>query len=223
MKWGNPLNALRAFFEILLDQVFPPKARSTRTKRRHAEQIPLQPEVHMLLGEQIVTIMDYRNRIVEDLIRSIKYDGAQYGAHLCAQILAEYLTEEIATIRAFSTKSILLIPVALHPSRQKERGYNQIIRVLNELPEEFKNGDLSKLAPEILLRVRPTPQQTRLSRPERIKNVAGAFALSEGVDLKRMHVFLIDDVTTTGATLVSAATPLTRAGAEVTLLALARA
>lgn len=213
----------RSVFEAILDVVLPLRARSARTKRRSAEDIPLTPTVHELLGVRITTLMEYRNPAVEDLIRSLKYDGSGYGARLAATLLTDYLWEEIASQRAFSQKKVLLVPVPLHSSRARERGFNQIELVLKALPRELRDGTVATLAPHALARTRATKPQTKLQRSERLSNVAGAFAVKNESAVRGTHIYLMDDVTTTGATLANAATPLRRAGAEVTLLALARA
>ncbi|MDZ4227472.1 MAG: hypothetical protein U1D26_03260 [Patescibacteria group bacterium] len=218
------IKALRTIGDVVLDAILPPRARSARTKARSPEDIPLLPTEHDLLGARITTLMDYRDTAVQDLIRSLKYDGYKHAAHLAASLLADYLREEVASAKLYSERAILLVPVPLHSARKRERGFNQIALVLHALPEEFRNGTHATLSPAILTRSRATKAQTKLPRSERLSNVAGAFALAKNAHLpKRAHVFLIDDVTTTGATLVNAATPLKRAGAEVSLLALARA
>lgn len=217
---------IRAFarsLEAVLDAVLPLRARTARTKARRAEDFSLMPTSHALLGTTVTTLMDYREQSVQDLIRSLKYDRSRHAANIAATLLGEYLLEEIASHKSFSQKRVLLIPVPLHPSRAKERGYNQISIVLDALPEDFKTGATSSLVSNILVRTKATKHQTRLSRSERLSNVAGAFAAPDPALVKDAHVFLIDDVTTTGATLVNAATPLRRAGATVSLLALARA
>ncbi len=101
----------------------------------------------------------------------------------------------------------VVVPVPLHPSRRRERGYDQadilahvIARAL-ELPCESR----------ALRRIRPTKQQAMLDAGDRLRNVAGAFKANELV--AGQDVLLIDDVTTTGATLDSAAGELRRAGA----------
>ena len=116
-----------------------------------------------------------------------------------------------------------MVPLPLHKSRERERGYNQITLVVKALPREFKDGTLSYYAPQALQRTYATPTQTKLSRNERIKNVERAFAVPESSNVKNTHIFLIDEITTTGATLLHASKPLRKTGAEVTLLALARA
>ncbi len=214
---------LLAVLEVIFDTILPLRGRAARTKARTAEEIPLAPTVHELLQTHITTLMDYRQSAVQDLIRSLKYDGSGHAAQLAAQLLADFLREEISSHRAFSQKKILIVPVPLHNSRARERGFNQIELVLRALPLEFRDGTLSTLMPGALIRTRETAQQARLPRSERLSNVAGAFSVFESSFVNKKHIFLIDDVTTTGATLVNAATPLRRAGAEVTLLALARA
>ncbi len=211
------------FFTSIADLILPRRERRVRTESRTLEDIPLVPEPHDLLGVRITTLMDYRNTAVEDLIHSLKYDGSSHAAKLAASILADYLREEIASSKTFSARKIFIVPVPLHKSRSRERGWNQIELVLKELPAEFRDGTLATFAPATLIRTRPTKPQTRLPRSERLSNVAGAFAVSDEKLAHESHVFLIDDVTTTGATLANAGNPLRRAGANVTLIALARA
>jgi ComF family protein len=217
------LRTLQRGFEMVLNAVVPLRARAARTNAREAEDIPLSPTVHDLLGVRITTLMDYRDIAVQDLIRSLKYDGSGHAAHLAAELLADYLREEIASAKQFSTQKVLIVPVPLHSARARERGFNQIEIVLKALPQEFRNGKIATYLPDALTRVRETKQQTRLSRSERLSNVAGAFAVADAEKVRKTKIFLVDDVTTTGATLANAATPLRRAGADVTLLALARA
>ncbi len=214
---------IRYACESVLDAVLPLHERSARTKARTVRDIPLTPTVHELLGTSITTLMDYRDTAVQDLIRALKYDRSAHAAELGAQLLGDYLTEEIASHRAFGKHKILIAPVPLHASRARERGFNQIELVLRALPPEFRDGTRATYAPQALTRTRDTKPQTRLPRSERLSNVAGAFVAPNAALVNKTHVFLIDDVTTTGATLANAATPLRRAGAEVTLLALARA
>lgn len=211
------------FFNMLLDAIIPRRDRTRKTAERTVADIPLFPATHTLLETEIVTILNYREPAVRELLQSLKYDASGHAAKLCAALLEDYLREEVSAKRAFSTQKIVLIPVPLHTNRMRERGFNQIEVILENLPQEFRDGTLSHIATELLVRTRPTKQQTRLSRVERLENVRDAFALSAHDALKNVHVFLIDDVTTTGTTLIEAATPLREKGMTVSLLALARA
>jgi len=205
--------------QAALDVILPRKERVVRIESYSLEDVPVSPLEHEACGTTITTLLSYRDQAVQDLVKALKYDRAGSAAKLLASALAEYLREEIANIRLYSAMPVILLPVPLHPSRERERGFNQIQKVLESLPQEFKDGTLSHVDTESLIRTRATPQQTRLSRSERLQNVAGAFALAH--DLNDAHIILIDDVTTTGATLSEAARPFV--GKTINILALARA
>jgi len=215
--------ALASFIQSALDVILPRKERALRIDEYRIEHMPVVPREHEVSGVQITTLMSYRDQAVEDCIRALKYDKSAHAAQLLADILAEYLREEIASLRSFSTKQVLLVPIPLHPRRFRERGFNQVGLVLERLPAEFKNGELSMIAFSIIERVRETPPQTRLSRAERLANMKDAFALTDMNAALDSHIILIDDVTTTGATLAEAARPLINLGASVSLLAFAHA
>ncbi len=223
MDGGRLIRLVRIACSEILDAILPPHARTLRTKERGFDEIPLKVAAHELLDARITTLMDYRMPEVQDLVRSLKYDGNDHAARLCGAVLADYLREEIASIRAFSPRPIFIIPLPLHDSRRRERGFNQIQLVLDRLPSEFRDGTLAVVTSSALIRTRATPRQTHLARRQRVANMKGAFALADPGLLHRAHVFLIDDVTTTGSTLANAGKPLKKAGAEVTLIALSRA
>lgn len=221
--WEAVAYAAQAAVEVTLDVIFPLRERAARTKQRAPEDIPLCPTIHELLGVRIITLADYREPAVQDLVQSLKYDRSQHAAVLAAKLIEEYIREELASDRLFSQKKTLLVPVPLHASRERDRGFNQVARALAALPPHLRNGTTACIAPEVLVRTKDTRTQTKLSRSERLSNVAGAFSVPDITLVGNTHVILIDDVVTTGATLTNAATPLRRAGARVTLLALARA
>lgn len=214
---------IRALFVSALDIILPRKERTIRAENWTLHDLAVSPKIHEACGVQITTLLDYKNPAVEDCIRALKYDGSSRSAELLAEALADYLREQIAEAKSFSPRSILLVPMPLHKIRRRERGFNQAEDVLKKLPAEFLDGTLSAFAPRALLRTRATRQQTRLSRYERLENMAGAFSVPNVENVQGAHIFLIDDVTTTGATLAEAARPLQEAGAIVSALALARA
>lgn len=208
-------------FNIILDVVLPRSERRIRAEDLTPEDLVLSPETRVMLGQEITTLGTYD--ALKDPIQSLKYDRSTRSAYLLSIGLAEYLREDIASKRLFSQKPVFLIPIPLDAERRRVRGYNQIGLVTDALPEEFKNGALSRIASPVLERTRATRQQTKLVRAARLSNVAGAFSVTDPDLIRDAHVYVIDDVATTGATLVHAGAPLREAGAQVTLLALARA
>jgi len=121
----------------------------------------------------------------------------------------------------------LIIPVPLHPSRRRERGFNQsdllaagLVRALRKL----SGAATPKLVTSCLRRKRATPPQTGLSVSARRENPRGAFEVVKPDTVRERAIVLIDDVMTTGATLSACARALKRAGAaKVVGLTLARA
>ena len=108
----------------------------------------------------------------------------------------------------------IVVPVPLHRRRRRARGFNQALELARylELP-----------VVEALRRTRATQSQTDLPAAKRHANVRGAFALRRGSDLRGLRIVLVDDVSTTGATLDACARVLREAGAlDVSALTAAR-
>ncbi|HET7931470.1 MAG TPA: ComF family protein [Rhodanobacteraceae bacterium] len=112
-----------------------------------------------------------------------------------------------------------IVPVPLHRSRLRRRGYNQALELARPLAKTLGRP----LLPDALQRTRATAAQTDLSAIQRRRNVRGVFAVRDRAALPA-HVALLDDVFTTGATLGECARVLRRAGVQrVDVWALARA
>lgn len=201
----------------LLDLLFPLHERERRVARLTPDALSVSP----VERDGIVTLMPYTDALVRDTIRALKYKTRPEAARLCADVLHDYLVDACTDASLLETyTSIYVVPVPLGKRRLRERGHNQVRLVLDQLP---KGSDLYTVR-ECLVRIRETKKQTTLSRRERLENVSGAFAcIPETPSLANTLAFLIDDVSTTGATLTEAALPLKRAGATVHPVALARA
>lgn len=103
-----------------------------------------------------------------------------------------------------------IVPVPIHRGRFRERGFNPTYR----LALEMSRDQGVRLETQILLRVRNTLPQTGLDARTRMSNVAGAFSCQAENLSPHDRVWLVDDVITTGATLVNAARALRLAGAR---------
>lgn len=128
----------------------------------------------------------------QNLIHHLKYKGRrELGVKL-----GNMIGEKLQLSPDYSGIDVI-VPVPLHPHRERIRGYNQstciaegIAAVLN-LPVNTK----------VLLRRNATKSQTKKGRYERFENMKAVFSVADSVVLKGMHVLLVDDVMTTGATL----------------------
>lgn len=149
---------------------------------------------------------------IREAIHAFKYEG---GKNLDAP-LAKLMSAALAQSGADAD---LIIPVPIHKKRQRERGYNQ-----SELMA--KHISLAVNVPmraQAMARVRHTSQQAKLNAAERKANVRDAFFADPSL-IQNKRVLLVDDVYTTGATLMEAARAALAAGAsQVCALTLARA
>jgi len=137
------------------------------------------------------------------LIRVLKYREGHY-----LQPDLEYLLRRDWSLEPFFDGA-RIVPVPLHPRREKQRGYNQSELIARAIVGVYPGA---RLAP-ILDRVRMTSTQTHLDRVEREKNVRGAFALKEAAEVSgEIRHVLVDDVFTTGSTLDACAAALRREG-----------
>src|SRR6266487_2119290 len=147
----------------------------------------------------------YRSRgIVRQIVHTFKYGRQIYQRHLVAGWLYAALDDERLRNRRFD----IIIPVPLHPTRQRERGFNQA-----SLLAELLSAEISIQSKPALERIRYTTTQTALDRAERMENLHNAFRLRKNAEVRGLCVLLIDDVLTTGSTLSECARVLKRAGA----------
>ncbi len=160
---------------------------------------------------------------MRDAIHALKYDGLQAAA----RGLGEKLAIAIASLHAIAPAEMLVVPVPLHRSRYRMRGFNQTRllaeHALKSLSRSHAQWKL-ELSPRTLLRIRATNSQTGLSRRERRQNLRKAFAVDSATAVAGRDVLLVDDILTTGATVRAASRVLIEAGAKsVWVATLARA
>jgi len=137
--------------------------------------------------------------LLQHLVHRLKYGGRQdIGTFLGTQFGNSL--NNVDWIKAID----VIIPVPLHKKRELERGYNQSTLIAQGMSSIVG----IPVREEILVRGRRTETQTKKSREDRLKNMAGAFIVQQPDIIRNKHVLLVDDVLTTGATLESCALAL---------------
>jgi ComF family protein len=147
------------------------------------------------------------------LIHGFKYRHmARHIRFLCAYLRFR------PDLREWASSFDLLIPVPVHATRRRERGYNQAEKIAREASRY-----LGLPVADTLARVRATGTQTKLNREQRGRNLENAFACRRPEEVKGKRVLIVDDVFTTGATVGRCAELLRAAGAaEIGVLAIAK-
>lgn len=199
------------FLRSILDIVFPPEEETLlvrATDERGVEKFLCPRNVN-----GCVVLSDFGDKHIRALIHEAKFHMNASAQRLLGHLCACYLTERS------ELRSAHFIPIPLASARYRERGYNQVLEILR-----FARDELPWLSIEydVLARSRNTHPQTELPKQERERNVVGAFSVVQPERVRGLHIVIVDDVMTTGATLRAAkAALLLHAPASVTCIALA--
>jgi ComF family protein len=132
----------------------------------------------------------------QHLIHQIKYHDKREAAVELGRILGEKLAKSV-TFQGID----YIIPVPMHPTKQRWRGYNQAEMFANGLSDAMQ-VDVETTA---LRKTKMTISQTKMSRSERLKNTEEVFVLANPTILRGKNILIVDDVMTSGATLESCA------------------
>jgi ComF family protein len=138
---------------------------------------------------------------LDHLLLGLKFNGRLERARLLGELMAQWLVSVV------DVPPDHIIPVPLHSTRLRERGFNQAVELARPVAKQF--GLSLNLGG--VRRTRATPPQSDLSRKERLKNIKGAFEVNESLS---GQVVIVDDVMTTGSTADELAKTLLDAGAE---------
>ncbi len=148
---------------------------------------------------------------LRNAILQLKYGGKDYVSRDLGPLLAQAWERHVEL-----RESEIVIPVPLHPSNLRERGYNQSRLLADEFVRRMGQRAPLKVLDQVLLRRRKTVSQTRLKREDRMKNMDSAFQVNGKFQdaLKGRNILVIDDVSTTGATIDECARELRKHGAK---------
>jgi ComF family protein len=138
---------------------------------------------------------------LDRLLLGLKFNGQLAQARLLGELMADWLVSVV------DVPPEHILPVPLHDTRLRERGFNQSLELARPIAKRFG----LPLSTQAVRRIRATPPQSDLSRKQRLKNIKGAFEVRQPL---KGQVVIVDDVMTTGSTAHELARTLLDAGAE---------
>ncbi|SDB64181.1 comF family protein [Flavobacteriaceae bacterium MAR_2010_188] len=141
----------------------------------------------------------YKKGIVQELMHNLKYRGHEE----IGVFLGKWLGSELTDASGFNDIDVV-IPVPIHKSRLRKRGYNQV----SKFGEEIANKLNAEFNETILIRSFATKTQVFQDRIGRSIDNEAKFSINDFEYLKNKHILLVDDIITTGATIESCATVL---------------
>lgn len=176
-------------FTHIYDTIFPPhesililRSETTANFERH---------LHPLVQPDWTALANYQNPYIKAAVTANKFHNSDRAAALLAALLDSWLQKA-------GVGDAALVPIPLSATRLKSRGFNQVTRVL-----KHSRSDLPIIP--LLRRIKDTAPQTSLERADRLKNISGAFEVNPAyLPIPVGTIILIDDVITTGATLLEA-------------------
>ncbi len=188
-----------SFWASLTDLLLPPRTSERLVRGLEAE------DLFALVSPGRGTL-PYHDPAVTALVWELKY----YALPRARALAGEFLADQLLAIAGEELGKPLLIPVPIHKNRRKRRGYNQTELLCESL--FLQAGDFVEYVPQALIRIVDTPPQQGLERHKRLTNVSGSMGATPALVESRVCV-VVDDVTTTGATLDEAKRALLAAGA----------
>lgn len=149
--------------------------------------------------------------LAEKILYGLKYGGeSELGVYMGEKMGEAFLRKKMELPE-------LIVPVPLHEKRQKERGYNQSERLASGMAEVMG----IQVEQDLLKRTKSGSSLTGMSRLQRFSALVGQYKLDIDASLEDLHVMLVDDAMTSGATLEACAALFRQRGARVSLASLA--
>ncbi|MBU4348404.1 ComF family protein [Patescibacteria group bacterium] len=174
-----------------------------KCKARFAENKKI---CHLESKYLLASATSYNNKAIKNIIHFLKYKKWKSLENIIKPIIEKYL-EDIN----YNFEDFIIVPIPLHPDRQKERGFNQ-----SEIIGQIICNKLNlRLENKIIQRIRYTePQAKSKTSEERKNNIKNCFALVNSKKVKNKNIILIDDIHTTGLTINEASKTLKNAGVK---------
>ncbi len=205
------------FLNTILDIVFPRYCISCNASGSDLCEkcLSLCPGTERESKSWVFPLFDYRHSPIKKAILLIKYKNKRKLLDIFSETLYGAIIEELSDLKVMENfQEPILIPIPLSKKRYRERGFNQAELLCEKIIEKDYYKYL-KLEKSILIKVKDTLPQARIkNRQNRLKNLSNSFSTKNNKLLKGANIILIDDVTTTGATLNEAKKTLKKAGAR---------
>ena len=161
--------------------------------------------------DEIFAATSYKNEIVKKTIWLFKYRGVKALAEPLSSLIVKTIGDKITHLISNSSQTAVVVPIPLTRKKLKKRGYNQA-----EILGKCLSDKLSiKMGVDVLYKIKETISQVEIKdRDKRLKNIQGVFAVKNPEIIKNKIIILVDDITTTGATLNEAGRVLKQSGAK---------
>jgi competence protein ComFC len=208
------VDSVKNIFKICFGREDPEFLRALSLDASHW-QIIANPQT---LADGTLTVFPYENKMVKNGILAVKRRNNKAMAEIFAEIAADFLVEELsemALINNFQNPIIIGIPVS--SKNMKSKGFNHSEEIAKRITKQIPSLEF---LPKALIKTRHTEPQKNLQRSKRLTNLKHSMIVAKN-HIKKISgrcIIVVDDVTTTGATLSEAKRALLSSGARKVLL-----
>jgi len=209
---------LGKIFDWIVNVVFPPNSVQHKNDEITSNIAKITPQK----GDKVIdypcpvySFFAYREPNVRNMIWRLKYRGDLSIAKLFANKMYDQVAEELAELGEWANfREPLLVPIPVSRHKLRLRGFNQSAALCKAL-SAIDEGRFFTYTPNVLYKIKDTTSQARVKdRRLRLQNLKDSFAIKD-IDLVRdKNIILLDDVLTTGSTLIEATSTLKKAGAN---------
>ncbi len=204
------INWIKKILEIIVNALAPEDIKIKKLLELPTETMRNLLAKSPVYSKDIFVLFDYNNKIVKLIIKFIKYKNNAALRKRVAVYLNEELMDISSEIALFEGTLPLLVPMPMSRKEKRKRGFNQCEELCGEIKK--LSGDNMEVSYNTLKKVRETKRQTKLNREERMKNLKKS--MHSDKNLKNRTIIILDDVYTTGASLLEARRALVSAGAK---------
>lgn len=211
------LKSIQNFFIFVFDYILPPRTDFEIVKKLTQEKINTLPKAPNVLGEDwIYPLFHYKNRNVKAIVWELKYRENTLPLEHIGKLIFEEILAVVSDILIFDNDAkFIIIPIPITDKRRSERGYNQSELIARSVIENDSEHILL-YAPQWLKKTKETPRQSHSeSKYDRVMNLLDSFEADERI--AGSYVVIIDDVVTTGSTMLEARKELLNKGAKKVL------
>lgn len=162
----------------------------------------------------VFSVYDYKDSNIKKIVKLLKYKNKKDLSKIIGNSIYNVMLEELSELNLLENfTNPILIPIPLSKKRLRERGFNQAELIAKEIQKN--NPSYFELKTKILIKNKDTKHQADIKdKKERLKNLIDSFDIKNKEEISKRNIILIDDVTTTGATLNEAKKILKRNGAK---------
>jgi competence protein ComFC len=200
--------------EKILDFIFPKSELVKEIENMSQEELISRSPKLKLSDSDILSVFEYKDPLIKQAIWEIKYRKNRKITELLAKCLYDELLFCLSEKENFQNfHNPILIPVPISKEKMKIRGFNQCEYIASKLME-FSDTNTFTINNKVLIKTTDTQSQTKKNRNQRLNNLKDSFAVTDESKVCGKNIILLDDVTTTGATLKEASKTLKKAGAR---------